>query len=38
VTLAYVRTNGFGGTMMWSLDGDTAAGLLTTSIDAGGLW
>jgi len=31
---AYIKANGLGGTMVWSLDGDTAAGALTTAIDA----
>jgi len=32
---AYIKSNGLGGTMMWSLDGDTATGGLTTAIDTG---
>ncbi len=32
---AYIKANGLGGTMMWSLDGDTAAAALTTAIDTG---
>lgn len=32
---AYVKTNGLGGTMVWSLDGDTATGELTTAIHNG---
>ncbi|HZN19326.1 MAG TPA: glycoside hydrolase family 18 protein [Micromonosporaceae bacterium] len=32
---AYVKANGLGGTMVWSLDGDTDAATLTTAIDAG---
>ena len=32
---AYIKMNGLGGTMMWSLDGDTASGALTAAIDAG---
>ncbi|NUT02716.1 MAG: glycoside hydrolase family 18 protein [Hamadaea sp.] len=32
---AYVKANGLGGTMVWSLDGDTATGDLTTAIHTG---
>jgi len=32
---AYIKANGLGGTMMWSLDGDTAAGTLTAAINTG---
>ncbi|GAA1618209.1 glycoside hydrolase family 18 protein [Catellatospora bangladeshensis] len=32
---AYVKANGLGGTMAWSLDGDTPAGELTTAIHNG---
>ena len=32
---AYVKSTGLGGTMVWSLDGDTAAGELTTAISTG---
>ena len=32
---AYVKANGLGGTMAWSLDGDTANGELTTAIHNG---
>jgi chitinase len=32
---AYVKTNGLGGTMVWSLDGDTASAELTTAIYTG---
>ena len=35
VKTAYIKTNGLGGMMMWSLDGDTASGALTSAIDAG---
>jgi chitinase len=32
---AYVKATGLGGTMVWSLDGDTATGELTTAIHTG---
>ena len=32
---AYVKAGGLGGTMVWSLDGDTASGELTTAIHNG---
>ncbi len=32
---AYIKTNGLGGSMVWSLDGDTATGELTTAIHNG---
>lgn len=32
---AYIKANGLGGTMVWSLDGDTATGELTTAIHNG---
>jgi chitinase len=32
---AYVKANGLGGTMVWSLDGDTSAGALTTAVHNG---
>jgi chitinase len=32
---SYIKANGLGGTMAWSLDGDTAAGELTTAIHNG---
>ncbi|WP_290861823.1 glycoside hydrolase family 18 protein [Hamadaea sp.] len=32
---AYVKANGLGGTMVWSLDGDTAGGELTSAISTG---
>jgi chitinase len=35
--MAYVRINGLGGAMMWSLDGDDERATLTRTIDAG-LW
>ena len=35
VKTAYIKANGLGGTMVWSLDGDTSTGALTTAIDTG---
>ncbi len=32
---SYVRQNGLGGAMVWSLDGDTPDGELITAIDRG---
>ncbi|MFG2044971.1 glycoside hydrolase family 18 protein [Dactylosporangium sp. NPDC048998] len=32
---AYVKANGLGGTMVWSLDGDTDTGTLTTAVHNG---
>ncbi|HEX6871710.1 MAG TPA: glycoside hydrolase family 18 protein [Micromonosporaceae bacterium] len=32
---AYIKANGLGGTMVWSLDGDTSTGELTTAIHNG---
>jgi chitinase len=33
--MRYVRSHGYGGAMVWSLDGDDAAGTLTRTIDRG---